>query len=261
MSANDTAAEQAAASQGQDDKGIFDTYLASVPEEHRETVAGYLKDAEKEVNGRFQEAATLQSQFEPFTTIEGLDNYDAETLGQLISWHTGVQAEGGLEAFVKESAKELGLTFAEAQELQESVDAGAISPEMISEAVAKAVTPLQERLDARDANEQRAQIIGSIESDFAEIETANKIKLSEEEKAMILDLASSDGFVKEPDWINKGFERFQGIRGLGAEGLLSDATQQPGPGLTAGAAEAVEPITDFATAGEQAKEMIRRNRG
>ena len=78
---------------------------------------------------------------------------------------------------------------------------------------------------------------------------------------MILDLASSDGFVKEPDWINKGFERFQGIRGLGAEGLLSDATQQPGASVTAGAAEAVEPSLDFKTAGEQAKEMIRRNRG
>ena len=61
MSAQDTVP---GGDQGSAGQGIFDSYLASVPEDQRETVAGYLKDAEKTVNSRFQEAAELQKKYE-----------------------------------------------------------------------------------------------------------------------------------------------------------------------------------------------------
>ena len=46
--------------------GVFDSYLQTVPEDGRETVANYLKDAERTVNGRLSEAAQLKETWGPY---------------------------------------------------------------------------------------------------------------------------------------------------------------------------------------------------
>jgi len=252
------------AGQGSGSEGIFDAYLASVPEDGRETVAAYLKEAEKEVNSRFQSASELQKQYEPFSQVEGIGDYDANGLAQLIQWHRGVQDPEALKTWVKEAATELGLTPAEAADLQEKEESGQVDQatiqKLVDEQVAAQVGPLQARLDEQDNAKATAAIEGEINAGWTKIEEAENRQLSEEEKSHILDISSSDQYVKEPDWLDKGYERFKAILALGQHQLVDDTTRQPASSLTAGGTPAVEGSLDFKSAGEQAKERLRQAR-
>jgi DNA-binding transcriptional MerR regulator len=261
MSANDTTGD----GQGQTQApGVFDEYLATVPEDGRETVASYLKNAEKEVNSRFEQASALQKQYEPYSKIEGLGNYDPTTLGQLISWHGGVQSPEGLKAFVTETAKELGLTIAEAEQVVDAAEDGTLTKadiqKLVDEQTAAQVAPIQTRFDEMQSKEIQGEIVKEINDTFGEIESTGKVKLSETEKAAILDLASAEDNVSQPDWLQKGFERYQAIAALAQKQLIDDKSQQPGASLTAGGTAAVEPTTDWKNASEQAKGMLRQAR-
>ena len=97
--------------------GIFDPYLSAVPEEARDAVAGYLKDAEKNVNGRLAEAADLQKNLGPYKDVD-LSGYDPEILQQLIAWHQQTTADpDAYKQFIEGEAKELGITPQEAEEV------------------------------------------------------------------------------------------------------------------------------------------------
>src|ERR1700757_4296544 len=53
----------------------LESYLQTVPEDQRQHVEPYLRDAEKNVNGRLQEAAEFRKTWEPFSQIETLSQY------------------------------------------------------------------------------------------------------------------------------------------------------------------------------------------
>src|SRR5271170_7345707 len=72
---------------------IFDPYLQSVPEgwdsapqgTPREIVSSYLKDAEKNVNSKLQEAADLQKQFGDYKDID-LSAVPPQQLSQVLEF-------------------------------------------------------------------------------------------------------------------------------------------------------------------------------
>src|SRR5476651_2306791 len=103
--------------QGDAGTGIFDPYLSAVPEDAREAVAGYLKDAEKNVNGRLAEAAELQKSLGAYKDVD-LSGYDPETLSQLLTWHQQTTADpAAYRQFIESEATELGITPKEAEEV------------------------------------------------------------------------------------------------------------------------------------------------
>jgi hypothetical protein len=250
--------------QGSGGEGIFDSYLATVPEDGREAVAAYLKNAEKEVNSRFQNASELQKQYEPFSQVQGIGEYDANSLSQLIAWHREVQDPEKLKNWVKEAATELGLTPAEAAQVQQAEESGQITKDdiqkLVDAQVAEKLGPLQAQFEEKTQAEQTQAIEGEIQDAFGKFEAADNRQFSEDEKSLILELASTDAFVKAPDWLDKGFDRFKSIVALGQHQLVDGAAQQPAPSLTTGGTATVEQPLDFKVAAEQAKERLRQAR-
>ena len=98
--------------------GLFDSYLEAVPAEARETVTSYLKDAEKNVNSRLQEAAEYKKTWEPYQGVEALKSYPPEQLSELLAWHQQVtSSDDAFQQWLANAAQEAGLTKAEEQEL------------------------------------------------------------------------------------------------------------------------------------------------
>lgn len=243
-------------SQGDQGTGIFDSYLQNVPEEHREIVGSYLKDAEKNVNSRLEEAATFKNTWEPYQGVEALTQYDPKELADLLTWHQQVQQEDGYRDFVANAAKELGLIEAEA-EAEENPNA---EIEALIQAQAQAqMAPIQEKIQeweterAIDAEDQ------SIRSELSRLEAESGIALTKDQKAMILDLGiSHDG---QGSWVQAGFDRFKSMTAEAQRAFVSDKSTQPAVALTAGGgSEQPKPTRTFEEAAERTRERFRQSR-
>src|SRR6478609_1077891 len=94
--------------------GIFAPYLDAVPEEHRETVAAYLKDAEKNVNERISKASEIEKRLGPYQDVLDPAAYPPDQLQELLAWHQQVTATPeAFQTWLSETAQEAGLTVKE----------------------------------------------------------------------------------------------------------------------------------------------------
>lgn len=236
--------------------GLFDSYLQSVPEDGRETVAAYLKDAQTNVNGRLEEAAKLKENWggydehlAPFREV-----YKPEELAQILSWYNQVSTdEEAYKAFVSEAAKQTGLlgdegtpeeqgdlTREEVAQLLEQQQQGLIS---------QSIGPLQQRLEAFE----QEQMIGQIEAQsgvaLEALESETSVQLTKEQRALVLELGAASPEAENadpmnPDWIKAGFERFQAITTAGQQAFVQRAQEGPAAPMTTGAvAQAKRPQT------------------
>jgi DNA-binding transcriptional MerR regulator len=250
--------------------GIFDPYLQAVPEEHRDTVAGYLKDAEKNVNGQIQEAAELRKTFGPYKDID-LSNYDPETLNQLVTWHQRVSGDdGAYRQFIEAEAREMGITPAEAEEVIAAEDDGELTreqaQEMAQQVAEERLAPIREQLDGLQAEKATEIEFQAIESAFAQIQVKLGRELTKEERADIIDLgmplATNDKGEELPmgdaSWVTGGFERLEGLHATGSRLFLEQKTTVPGAALTAGGTPQLKPITSFKDANEAMRERLRQ---
>lgn len=240
--------------------GVFDSYLETVPEDARETVGSYLKDAEKTVNGRLEEAGKLKENWGAYEThlADYRDKYKPEDLAQILAWHQQVSADdNAYQQWLKDQATQAGLL--QADEPLPDEGGGELTREeiqrLIDEQAQERLAPLQERLEAWETERLTDQEEQGIRSELERLESEHGLKLSKEQQAMVLDLGMShqgDG-----SWVQSGFERFQEITTQGQQLFVARAQNQPGQPLTTGAPAAVKPPTTFEDAAKMARERFR----
>jgi hypothetical protein len=240
-----------------------ESYLQSVPEDAREHVAPYLKEAEKHVNSRLQEAAEFKRTWEPYQNVESLSQYPPEQLAELLAWHQQVSASpDAYQEWLAEQAKQAGLTPAEQNAVIEAEQDGELTHEeiekLIQQQTEERVAPLQERLEQWETERVIDTEAATIRSELDRIQTENKIKLTPDQEAVIIDL----GIPYEDDekWVQAGFDRFKEITTEGQRAFVEEKANQPQAPLAAGGVERFKPARTWAEAAEQAKGRIRAER-
>jgi hypothetical protein len=249
------------AGQGSDGSGgLFDSYLQTVPEDGRDTVATYLKDASKQVESRLQEAAKIQQSLGPYQQVETLAQYSPEQLSELLAWHQQVTSDDEtFREWLGNAAKEAGLTPAQEQAVEEEAVDGELTPEaiqkLIDERAAQQFQPLEQRLEQMEQTRQIDAEESEINQELSRLETESKTQFSKDQKAMILDL----GLNHEGDgWVQAGFDRFKEITAEGQRAFLADKSAAPQTPVTAGGSDVFRPTTDFKEASKQARERWRQ---
>lgn len=248
---------QAPEAQGGSEGGIFDSYLQAVPEEGRETVTSYLKDAEKHVNGRLETAADLEKRFGNYKDID-FSSYEPAQLNDLIAWHQQMMSSPqAYQDWLKQSYQEAGLDQAieESEQESETLTNEQIQ-NLIDERVQAELGPQQERL----AEWEELRVIDTIEDqireDFARIESESGKQLTKDQQAMIIDLGLNH---EGEDWVQHGFDRLKEIHTAGERAFVENAAtrNEPSP-ISTGGQEAFKPTTDWKEAQVQAKEILER---
>jgi hypothetical protein len=240
--------------------GVFDSYLETVPEDQREAVTPYLRDAEKAVNGRLAEAATLQQNWGGYEEHVGAfrEQYKPEDIAAILQWHQQVTADdNAYQQWLKEAAQQAG--FIEGEEQVPPVEGDALTPEKVQELIdqrtAEALAPYQQRVD----NWEQEQLIGreeqAISSAFSTLEAEHKTKLTPEQRDTVVKLGMGH---EGDDWIKAGFEELQAIVTGGQRTFVAQAQQQPNPPLAGGGIPAVAPPTSLSEANALAKERFRQ---
>ena len=252
--------------QGEAGGGLFDSYLQSVPEEHRATLLPYFEDAAKNVNGRLEEAAELRKTLSAFEEA-GLTQQDPADLQQLVAWRDAVQSSpDAWKEFVSEAAKEAGLTIAEQQQ---AVEESELSREqiaaMIQETAAQQVAPIQQWAEQQEFNQAVETENRLINARLDELQATNKVKLTDDQRALVLDLASTanpgedktltSGF----DWITPGWERYQKMSGEAQKTFVEQKLEQPKPSLASGGTPAFTTAPGWKAANERAAERMRQS--
>jgi hypothetical protein len=246
--------------------GIFDSYLNAVPEEHRETVTGYLKDAEKNVNERLAEAANLKKEWEPYKEVGALSSYSPEDLAQLLEWHQQVSASpDAYQTWLATAAQEAGLTPAQAEELDEAEESGELTREQVQQIIAEQSTQATAPLEARLAEfeQQRGIDIESeaIRGELDRLEKDAHVELSENQRAMVIDLGmpasvndkGEDLPVGDTSWIGVGFDRLKEVGTEYQRAFVEGKANQPASAMTTGGVPSMKPITSF----DDAKQALR----
>ena len=238
--------------------GLFDSYLQNVPEDGREVVTSYLKNAEKNVNSRLQEAAELQKTLGPYKDVQGLSQYQPEQLNELLAWHQQVtSSDEAFQQWLAETAEEAGFTKAEAQELEDLEDSGQLSQKQIEQLVAQKaqeqIQPFQQKMESWEQERALNDETSFIQTELKTIE-AEHGELTQEQQEAVLKLGED---VEGTDWVQKGYQRFQALVGDAQKAFVDGKVNQPKPSLSAGGQEAFKPATSFKDAGEQARERFR----
>ncbi len=249
---------------GEAEGGIFAPYLEAVPEEHRETVAGYLKDAEKNVNKRISEASEIEKTLGPYREFveKRGERYPPDVLDELAGWHEQTtETPEAFDAWFADLAKERGWTQQQAEEaVDDAVDSGELSRDelqkLVSEQAQERMQPLEQRLTEWEQQQAINQTETEIRDQLGKLEADEKVKLTDEQKAMILDLGMNH---EGEDWVKHGFDRFREITSEGQRAFVADkAGTQTGSPVGAGGVPAFTPTTDFKEASNQLRERLRQ---
>lgn len=244
---------------GEAEGGIFAPYLEAVPAEHRETVAGYLKDAEKNVNERISKASEIEKTLGPYKDVD-LSGYPPDQLQELLAWHQQVTATPeAFQTWLTETAKENGLTRAEEAEVEQEAIEGDLTPEqvqkLVEEKAQERLQPLEQRLSQWEEKQAIDDTEAQIRTDFAKIETDEKVQLTDEQRAVIMDLGMAH---EGDDWVKVGFDRYREIGTESQRAFVTEKSGGPGSPLGAGGMPAFTPTTDFKEAGRQLRERLRQ---
>ncbi len=243
---------------------IFDPYLQSVPEgwdsppqgNPREIVSQYLKDAEKNVNSKLQDAAELQKRFGDYKDID-LSNTSPEQLSQVLEFVQQVgSSPEAYQEWLRAEAEASGLLQQEQQQdpaeepdleayIQKRIE-GALGP------VQQQLASYDQRFTANDQAQAQHEMETHIESTIAGLEAEHKLKLSDEQQEAVLALGEQ---VESKDWVEQGFAKYQALTGQAQASFVSGKTNQPAPALrTGGQAAPAKPKT-FADVREAALEL------
>ena len=256
--------------QGGEGTGIFDSYLNAVPEDARETVTGYLKDAEKHVNSRLEQASELEKSFGPFKEVD-LSGYDPEGLSQLIAWHQQIsQDENSFKEWVEATAQEMGLTPKEEGELEQSVEDGELTREqiqqMIQDASQERLSPVQEQLTELQQEKAIDLEEHAIGKAFEDLQKEHGLDLSKEQRETILRLGADYAYndkgedlpMGDSSWVAKGFEDLQKLLAGAQLDFINDKSGAPTGALAVGGVPQAKPITSFEDANAAMRERLRQ---
>lgn len=241
--------QSAPADQGADatDSGLYD--LDSVAPDVREHLEPHLKAIEANATKKFQEAADYRKGWAPYEDLgikdippeqlQGLLNFAqmANDPQQFAEWWKAAGEEQGLFEQIQPSDDDFGLE--EVDDLStEKIQ------QLIAEAVAENINPITERLQAQEQERQMQEANQEITQQLEQIRADNP-NLPENAEDAIVRLAYSYAD-EDGDPIQKGFEEYKALIGVGEKGLFEQKSQQPATPEGAGpASTADEKIIDF----------------
>ena len=240
--------------------GIFDSYLQAVPEDARDAVAGYLKDAEKNVNERLSEASELKKTWEPYKQVEALSQYPPEQLRELLGWHQSVSAsDDAFQQWLAQEAEAAGFTKAEAQDLADAESDGVLSQErieqLVAERAAQEVQPLQAKIQQWEEQQVLDQAAEEFRTDLTRLEKEHG-EFSDDVLKAIIDLGKD--YEGDGSWVQAGFDRLQQIKSGAEQSLFASKSGQPAPTLSAGGQAAFQPPKTFKDASDMFRERLRQ---
>lgn len=244
--------------QGDSVPGVFDSYLESVPEDGREAVAAYLKDAEKTVNGRLSEAAALRENWGGYEEhlADYREKYKPEELAQVLAWHQQVsQDDNAYQTWLTEAAKQAGLIAGDAPPVEEGDVSREDIAKLIDEQVQARTAPVQERLEAWEYDRQVQETEQTTRDGLDALEAEHKVELSQKQRALVMELGMEHA---GEDWLKVGFGRLQQIVADSQHTFVANAQAQPGSPIKGGGAPpAVKSPATFEDAGKIARERLR----
>lgn len=246
--------------QGGESAGTFESYLSTVPEDVREHVEPYLKEAEKNVNGRLQEAADFRKTWEPYKDTLDPQAYPPEQLSELLAWHQQVtSSDEAFKSWLSGASKEAGLTPGEEAALEEAEVSGELTREevqkLIEEQAEQRVAPLREELTAFQTEQAVNAEEGKIRSRIDVLQKEASVELTEAQKADVFELGAND---PGDDWVKTGWDRYMAIAANAQKAFVQEKAKQPSPSLTTGGAETFKPTTSWKEAEAQARERLRQ---
>lgn len=250
--------------QGADSQpGVFDSYLQSVPEDHREPVAQYLKDAERQVNSRLQEAAELRKTWQPYQDA-GVTQLPPDQAQQLLEWYGYIQQEGNYEQWLREQYEQL-----DQQQVREDPSLEGLSrtevEQLAQQMAEQQLAPFQQQLEQMQFQQATDQEHSLMQSALTDLEKEHGVKLNEEQKAVVFDLGMSampdegQTLANGHNWVKAGFDRFQEIASQAQRAFVDQKAQQPPTPLQSGGVAGVQAPTDWKGAAEMARERMRQS--
>lgn len=257
-------ADDAQPVEGQGDEGsggLFDAYLSDVPEDGREKVESYLKDASKQVESKLAEAAEIRKTWEPYKDALDPQQYPPEQLSELLAWHQQVtSSDEAYQQWLSNAAKEAGLTPAEADALEEAEEQGDLSREevqkLIEEAAEQRVAPLREELTQFQTEQAVNAEESKIRTRIDELQQEHKVTLTEAQKADVFELGAND---PDEDWVKVGWDRYMAIAANAQKTFVSEKANMPGAPVPSGGQEQGKAPSTYEEAAKQARERLRQN--
>lgn len=245
--------DQGQAQPAESESSIFDPYLQTVPEEYRETVSGYLKDAERNVNTQLQEAATLRKQFGPYSEVD-LSSVSPQQLSQVLTWVQQVGASPqAYQEWLRQEAEQAGLIEA-AQQAQTPEDGQELEA-YIQSRIQEAIAPLSEHLTQNEQAARQQAMENHISSTIAKLEADNKTKFTDDQVEAILALGEQ---TEGQDWIEQGYAKYAALTGAAQASLVNQKGSQPAPALRPGGQAAPAKAKNFADVREAALELMNQ---
>lgn len=239
--------------------GVFDSYLENVPEDGREVVTNYLKDAERHVNGRLSEAAKLEQTWGGYEEHIGpfREQFKPEEQAQILAWYQQVsQDDNAYQTWLTDAAKKAGLIADDAPPVEEGDLASADIAKLVEEQTQQRMAPLEQRIQAWETAQAESQEEQTIRSDFERLESKHKVQFTAEQRNTIMQLGLD--YEGDGSWVEAGLKRFQQIAAEAQQAFVTRAQQQPGSPIKGGSAPAaVKPVTTFEEAGKIARERLR----
>lgn len=240
--------------------GLFDSYLQAVPEDGRETVESYLRDASKEVEKREEDIADIRKTWEPYKDALDPQAYPPEQLSELLAWHQQVtSSDEAFKEWLGGAAKEAGLTPKEEATLEDIAEEENLGPDQVkkvAEAIAdERVGSLDERLSQFETQQAVNAEEGKIRSRIDVLQKEASVELTEAQKADVFELGAND---PGDDWVKTGWDRYMAIAANAQKAFVQEKAKQPTPSLTAGGAEKFKPTTSWKEAEAQARERLRQ---
>lgn len=233
--------------------GLFNEYLTSVPEEHRSTVEQYLKDAERNVNGKLQEAAEAAKSWEPFSELN-LQDVGAEGVGALLEFAQDLSnpetAADAIRAIAEAAGVDLNSSFepGDGPDSEES-DVPLTRAEFQAWQQEQVAQAEQARQFAEARDTERARL----DKEYAEVEALHGKKFgtakgpngepTERERLIALAVRFQPDH-DEP--IKAAYQWMQSIRGDAEAALVNSQPTPPGPSERGGRASSpVQPVDNF----------------
>ena len=247
--------------------GFFDTYLESVPEDWttvpqegspREIAQSYLKDAEKGVNSKLQEAADLQKRFGDYKDID-LSVVPPDQLSQVLEFVQQVgSSPEAYQEWLKSEAEAAGL-LQQQQQAEQEPGADPDFEAYLQQRIEQALSPVQQQLGQYGEQQQQQaqaqaqqQMETHIESTLSSLEAENKLQLTDEQQEAVLALGEQ---VESNDWVEQGMAKYLALTGAAQASFVAGKATQPTPAVRSGGqAGAAKPKT-FADVREQALVM------
>lgn len=232
--------------------GLYD--LNEVPQELREQLEPHLKAIEGNATRKFQEHAAYRDQWQPYEEL-GINQVDPQDLAGLLEFAQMAQDDNAFAQWFEQTGQEsglfeaLGYTKEDADLNDLGIDESQLTPEqiadMVREAVAEQMAPVNEQLTAQQQEQLVSQAEGEITDRLAEIHDEYP-DLPETADDAILRFAYSYAEDDEEDPVGKGFEDYQNLIAQGEGNLFAKKAGQPSAPEGPGAADpSGERITSF----------------